>query len=269
MWNQQKYSTQTEGKCKHFNALYRGCSTDFPANETYDCIITWIQITEFSNSLAPQGEKFRKRKLNSDSSLSKLRLVMNPVLLGMISLWRSQVAKQGSQLVHQRPRCPMTAIRPTWWRVTGDSRGEGDFSQHHRFFLHKKTSSFGWFEDREFPLLLRENQFFGGRGPTHSSLCWRGDLVKTLSRWPCTHLDLKVECYDDLISLTETPPGRVSRLNTCDMLAMNVLLCLASTTLPKTMGLCICEDILAETRGFFGTLVWNAKKRRCCATIHR
>lgn len=34
--------------------------------------------------------------------------------------------------------------------VTGDSRGEGE-----------KTSCFGWFEDREFPLLLRENQFFG------------------------------------------------------------------------------------------------------------
>lgn len=148
--------------------------------------------------------------------------------------------------------------------VTGDSRGprwRRLFSAPQVFFYIKKTSSFGWFEDREFPLLLRENQFLG-EGVQHiQAFVGGGDLVKTLSRWPCTHLDLKVECYDDLISLTETPPGRVSRLNTCDMLAMNVLLCLASTTLPKTMGLCICEDILAETRGFFGTLVWNAKKK--------
>lgn len=48
--------------------------------------------------------------------------------------------------------------------VTGDRRGEGvkgTFLSTTGFFLHQKTSSFGWFEDREFPLLLRENQFFG------------------------------------------------------------------------------------------------------------
>lgn len=43
------------------------------------------------------------------------------------------------------------------------------------------------------PTSFEGESIFWGRGPTHSSLCWRGDLVKTLSRWPWTHLDLKVD----------------------------------------------------------------------------
>ena len=168
--NKIKATKKKANVYNHFYALYRRCSTDF--------LVFWSSkrnIRLYSITI---------QKLPLNSSLSKLRLVMNPVLLGMISLWRSQVAKQGSQLVHQRPRCPMTAIRPTWWRVTAEVKG---------YSYIKKTSCFGWFEDREFPLLLRENQFFG-EGVQHiQAFVGGGDLVKTLSRWPCTHLDLKVD----------------------------------------------------------------------------
>lgn len=123
--NKIKATKKKANVYNHFYALYRRCSTDF--------LVFWSS----KRNIRLYSVTIQKLPLNS--SLSKLRLVMNPVLLGMISLWRSQVAKQGSQLVHQRPRCPMTAIRPTWWPVTAEVKGwRGLFSAPQVFFYIKK-----------------------------------------------------------------------------------------------------------------------------------
>ena len=69
--------------------------------------------------------------------------------------------------------------------VTGESRGEGITLQNRQVSVGLKTgnSHFFWGRINFFGEGVQHIQaFFGG-----------GDLVKTLGRWPCTHLDLKVD----------------------------------------------------------------------------